>query len=235
MIEAKLSPEELRKRFLRALKDAPAVSQASIARACGVTAQAVSAWKQSGQIDKSHFPALAKTLGKPLEYWFGGADRVRAYEVRGVDGHDGVDDNREVMVGEVDVELGAGDGVPLEFVETRYRLPFQLEWLRSIGVRKDQDVRLMQVRGNSMERTLFDGDKVLIHLAETRIISDRVYAIMLDGEPRIKRLFNTADGVRIVSDNDDKVKYPDEFVTGEMADRLHIIGRALHRQGSQGL
>lgn len=51
---------------------------------------------------------------------------VRAYEIRGVDGDDGVDLAREVMVPEVDVELGAGDGVPaLEFVQTRYRLAFQ--------------------------------------------------------------------------------------------------------------
>lgn len=179
--------------------------------------------KPRGWMDKPQWPE--DRVGEP----------VHAYEVRGVDGQDGVDGDREVMIPEVDVELGAGNGVALDFVETKYRLPYQVEWLRSIGAQKPEHVRLMRVRGESMERTLFDGDKVLVHLKDTRIVSDRVYAIMLDGEPRIKRLFRAGDGVRVVSDNDDKVKYPDEVVTGEQLDRLVIIGRAVHRQGSKGL
>ena len=185
---------------------------------------------------------IESAFGKPLGWmdtpqWLGAkvAEPLHAYEIRGVDGPDGVDPDREVMVPEVDVELGAGNGVSLEFVETRYRLPYQIEWLRSVGVRRPEEVRLMSVRGHSMERTLFEGDKVLVHLTNKRVVSDAVYAIMLDGEPRVKRLFRSAEGIRVVSDNEDKVKYPDEIVTAEQAERLIIIGRAIHRQGSKGL
>lgn len=160
---------------------------------------------------------------------------ILGYEIRAVDGQDGVDNGTEVMIAEVDVELGAGNGVSLDFIETRYRLPYQVEWLRSVGVKKPEDARLMMVRGQSMDRNLWDGDKVLIHLKSTKIVSDAVYAIMLDGEPRIKRLFRSAEGIRVVSDNEDKVKYPDDLVTPEHSDRLIIIGRAIHRQGSKGL
>lgn len=160
---------------------------------------------------------------------------VKAYEIRAVDGDDGIDADKEVMVAVVDVELSAGSGSQVEFIETKYRLPYQIEWLRKMGVRDPDHVRLMAVRGDSMERTLFDGDKVLVHLHDTRLKSDAVFAIMLDGEAKVKRLFNSVSGVRIVSDSPDKARYPDELVTPDQADRLNIIGRAIHRQGSSGL
>jgi phage repressor protein C with HTH and peptisase S24 domain len=235
MVDDDKKAELLRKRLAQAFADKPGMTQAALAEVCGVTPQAVSGWKKTGQVDPKHFPTLVKAFGKPLEYWHGAQVPMRAFEVRGVEGEAGVDKAREVMVAVVDVELAAGEGQPIEFVETRYRLPYQIEWLRSVGVRKPDDVRLMAVRGASMEPVLWDGDKVLIHTTDTRIASDAVFAILFDGEPRVKRLFNTAAGVRVVSDNPDKQRYPDELVTPEQADRLVIVGRAIHRQGSKGL
>lgn len=176
-----------------------------------------------GAFDQAPTPSGAREQG------------VRAYEIRAVDGKDGIDGEREVMVSVVDAELSAGNGSAIEFIETKYRLPYQIEWLRKVGVKSPDDVRLMNVRGDSMERTLFDGDKVLVHLKETRVKSDSVYAILFDGEAKVKRLFNSAAGIRIVSDNPDKARYPDELLAPEQADRIIIIGRAIHRQGSSGL
>ena len=105
---------------------------------------------------------------------------MRAYEVRVVDGTDGVDHDREAMIAVVDVELSAGAGTVLEFVETKYRLPYQIEWLRSAGVADPAEAKLMEVRGDSMESTLSHGDKVLIHVKATRVVSDAVYAIMFN-------------------------------------------------------
>jgi phage repressor protein C with HTH and peptisase S24 domain len=161
--------------------------------------------------------------------------RFPAYAIRAVDGVDGVLDDKEVMVAVVDVELSAGSGSAVEFIETKYRLPYQMEWLRKVGVKDPDHVRLMAVRGDSMERTLFSGDKVLIHLQDTRIKSDAVYAILLDGEAKIKRLFNSIVGIRVVSDNPDKQRYPDELVAPDSLERLVVVGRAIHRQGSSGL
>ncbi len=68
-----LESPDLKKRFLKALKDRPDVKQTHIAKAAGVTAQAVNGWKSTGQIDPRHFPVLVQLLGKPLEYWHGTA------------------------------------------------------------------------------------------------------------------------------------------------------------------
>lgn len=212
-------------------------NQSELARFVGVTPQAVQQWISGVTAPRGkNLDRAAIFLNTTQSFiQFGGDKPVRAYEIRGVDGSDGVDEDKEVMVAVVDVELSAGNGSSIEFVETTYRLPYQIEWLRKAGVRDPGDVRLMAVRGDSMERTLFDGDKVLVNLKDTRIKSDAVFAVMLDGEARVKRLFNSVSGIRIVSDSTDKARYPDELVTPDQADRLKIIGRAIHRQGSSGL
>ncbi len=165
----------------------------------------------------------------------GAAPLIPAYSVRAIDGEAGASDT-DVMVPLVDVELSAGAGAAVfDFIETQFMLPYQVNWLRKHNVKSSDDVRLMAVRGDSMERTLFSGDLVLVHLKANRIKSDTVFAITLDGEAMVKRLFNTAHGVRIVSDNQDKVRYPDELLPTEQVDRLKIIGQAIDKHGSGGL
>ena len=167
-------------------------------------------------------------------------ENVRAYRVKAVDGQDGLDPEREIMVAEVDVVVSAGPGLRApEFVETRYRMSYQLDWFRQVGARPD-DVRVMKVTGDSMERTLFHGDRVAVNLAENKsIIDGRVYVFTTGGaEPdvKIKRLFKTADGrLRVVSDNADKTLYPDEYLGGEDAGNVYIVGRVIDRSGRGGL
>lgn len=165
---------------------------------------------------------------------------VAAYRVKAVDGEDGLDPDREIIVAEVDVQVSAGAGqrVP-EFVETRYRMSYQLSWFNQVGA-KPENVRVMKVSGDSMERTLFHGDRVAVNLADNKSIVDgRVYVFTTGGvEPdvKIKRLFKTSDGrLRIVSDNPDKALYPDELLSPEEVSNVYIIGRVIDRSGRGGL
>lgn len=169
-----------------------------------------------------------------------GPDHVRAYRVKASDGPDDIDPEREVAVAEVDVIVSAGPGARVpEFVETRYRMTYQLSWFRSMGA-KPEHVRVMKVYGDSMERTLFHSDRVAVNLADNRnIIDGRVYVFTTGGtdpDVKIKRLYKTSDGrLRIVSDNPDKSQYPDEFLTAEEAAGIHIIGRVIDKSGRGGL
>ncbi|WP_282270034.1 XRE family transcriptional regulator [Stenotrophomonas sp. PS02298] len=165
---------------------------------------------------------------------------IRAYRVKAADEGDGLDPEREVAVAEVDVVVSAGPGARVpEFVQTQYRMTYQLSWFRSIGARPE-DIVVMKVTGDSMERTLFHGDRIAVNTADSRSILDgRVYVFTTGGvEPdvKIKRLFKTSDGkLRVVSDNNDKVLYPDEILSGEDAANVHVIGRVVDRSGRGGL
>jgi phage repressor protein C with HTH and peptisase S24 domain len=168
------------------------------------------------------------------------AEVVHAYKVKAIDGPEGLDPDKEIMVAEVDVHVSAGPGLRQpEFVETRYRMSYQLSWFQQVGARPDQ-VRVMKVTGDSMERTLFHGDRVAVNLSDNKhIIDGRVYVFATGGaEPdvKIKRLFKTSDGrLRIVSDNPDKALYPDEILSADDAANVYIIGRVIDRSGRGGL
>jgi transcriptional regulator with XRE-family HTH domain len=57
---------------LRAALASAEVSQADLARACGVTEQSVHGWVTNGRISKQHLPTIAALTGKGLEYFLVG-------------------------------------------------------------------------------------------------------------------------------------------------------------------
>jgi transcriptional regulator with XRE-family HTH domain len=57
---------------LRAALVAADVSQADLARACGVTEQSVHGWVTNGRISKQHLPTISALTGKGLEYFLVG-------------------------------------------------------------------------------------------------------------------------------------------------------------------
>lgn len=184
-------------------------------------------WLQLLQDDDEH----AKRAGRIRE-----PVPVYAYEIRGVDGEDGTDDATDRMVTVYDIEVSGGPGVIVpEYVETKYRLPFQVDWLRKWGA-KPEDIKVAVVRGESMEPYLFHGDKVVFHTKRKRIVNDATFVLIYGDEARVKRLFTTPNGsLRIVSNNPDKSRFPDEIVSPDELDRVLILGQVIDRSGSGGL
>lgn len=238
--------DSMKTRFIAVL-EASRITQAEVAAACGVSEQAVSAWKRMGRIDKRHYAKLSELFAVPIGYWLGedatvGMARatkpvkVHAYGIRAVEGDDGVDPATDVMVPVYDIEVAGGPGTVVpEFVETKYRLPFQAAWLNDWDAKED-DIMVARVRGSSMEPVLYDGDKVVIHTKRKRIRNECVYSLIYGGEARVKRLFNLADGsLRIVSDNPDKNRYPDELVPAADRDQVFILGQVIDKMGNGGL
>jgi len=60
--------QDLAGRLQRALDEAN-ITQADLARACGVTDQAVHNWLVNGRIAKQHLPTISALTGKGLEYF----------------------------------------------------------------------------------------------------------------------------------------------------------------------
>lgn len=136
---------------------------------------------------------------------------------------------------EIDVRLGAGEGSVGQMLTigsnggtSGHRVV--AEWVLPeaflVGVMEANAARtiVMEVVGDSMQPTYQPGDRVIVDLAQTKLVADTVYAIS-DGysEPQIKRLqrvpFSQPARVRIISDNPALEKDEVEL------DRVHIIGR----------
>lgn len=164
---------------------------------------------------------------------------IPAYRVKAAVGREGIDPTNEILIAEVDMHASAGAGaVAPTMAQTQFRMTYQLSWFETVGARPI-DVVVMKVTGDSMERTLFHGDRVAINTADREITDGKVYVFATGGvEPdvKIKRLFKTSDGrVRVVSDNPDKALYPDEYLSETDLENVYIVGRVIDRSGRGGL
>lgn len=73
------------------------------------------------------------------------------------------------------------------------------------------------------------GDAIGIDISDITPKDGEVYALFLDGDLMIKRIFKEAGGViRLSSDNK---QYTDKIVTQDNGDSLIIIGRVVYRSG----
>lgn len=102
-------------------------------------------------------------------------------------------------------------------------LPFRFDgrFLAGLGVRREA-ASLIEVKGDSMQPTLIDGDTILVDHAR-RSIAPRggVYAIRLDGMLSVKRLRAIGREVEVASDNAD---YP---TVVRAAEAVEVIGRVV--------
>ncbi|MDT8856468.1 helix-turn-helix transcriptional regulator [Paracoccaceae bacterium Fryx2] len=124
----------------------------------------------------------------------------------------------------LDARLSAGPGAENGDSSVLEKLAFRRDWLDRMGVSPSKAV-LVQVKGDSMEPGLHDGDLALIDTNRTTVRSGHVYAITdTDGSTRVKRLDLVDNGLILRSD---APAYPVEFRPCDDANRVHIIGQVV--------
>lgn len=138
-------------------------------------------------------------------------------------------DTKYVMIPKLDIKVSGGDGYLTEYeeIDGKYPLP------RSIIIRKKlvvANLRVATVIGRSMEKYLYDMDEVVVDIKDHKIVNNQVYTLHTEDGERVKRLFKQLDGkIRVISDNDNKLVYPDEFLTPDTP--FNISGKIVHRSG----
>lgn len=138
-----------------------------------------------------------------------------------------------VLIPFVDAQLGAGPGVENGDERTLDLHQYSRAWIDKNGLHAPA-LRRVKVAGDSMRPTIFDGDVALVNTAERKITNGKVFAFIVDGEARVKRLFKQFDGrIRVVSDNPDKLQFPDEYLTPDHMPEM--VGRVVDRSGKADL
>lgn len=133
------------------------------------------------------------------------------------------------MVPRISIRLSAGNGIVSQEETELPPLAFRQDWLTRKNITSKKNLRICEVKGDSMESYLQDGDTVLIDVGQKSITDNDVYAIEHSGDIRIKRLSRTFNGgVRIRSDNP---QYPEEVLSANDAEALNVVGRMVWRGG----
>ncbi|SOY65627.1 putative phage repressor [Cupriavidus phytorum] len=242
---------------LKEALDSGAMDAAALAKACGVSRQAVYGWLKTGRVAKEHLPVFAKLSGKPLEWWLGSdvkkskdaftqGSSAGAYNpltvvstlpgvsVRPIVTYESLEElpkESTVLVTRIDVELSAGNGKESWHIEEREPLPFQADYIRGLGS-KPKDLVAVKVDGDSMEPRLFDGDTVIVDRADTRVPANgKVFALVYAGELLVKRLLRLPDGgLKVISDNHER--YEPITVPADMVNNITVVGRVKYRSGT---
>lgn len=121
-----------------------------------------------------------------------------------------------------------GSGALNDHVEVVGGLAFKRDWLKRFGL-KESNACVIYASGSSMSPTLEDGDVVLLDTSAKELQNGKVYALCIDNEVRIKRVRVSFGKITLVSDNLDKLRYPDEEVPPEV--QLDVIGRGVWQGG----
>ncbi len=135
-------------------------------------------------------------------------------------------DDQYVMLPKLDYYLSAGNGGPdpnaVDKSESgaAFRADFaaQNKW-------SSKTHYSMRAKGDSMEPTVQNGAPVVIATNEKTIKSGKIYAILIDGEPLLKRLDKLPGGlIRVRSDNTANLAYSSYEISES---DIEIIGRAV--------
>jgi phage repressor protein C with HTH and peptisase S24 domain len=109
-----------------------------------------------------------------------------------------------VLVPRYGLRASAGEGRPVgeEGGSQIGEIAFESEWMRRNFGRAGQGFAMVDVAGDSMESTLWDGETVVIDLQQHELVSGGIYLLRDGDELLVKRLQRLIGGaVEVVSDN----------------------------------
>jgi transcriptional regulator with XRE-family HTH domain len=211
---------------IRQAREARGLTQADVAKTFGINKASVAGWEAgTSRPDVDKLLGLARALGVSVDSLLGASESrpVRA-------AHDEQAGEAFVPIRRGTLRLSCGvTGFSID-AENGDALPvfFRREWLARRGLVAEQ-LLAMKVTGASMETGLYEGDTVVVNLADTTPIDGEVFCWNFEGECVIKRAKRDGGEWWLASDNPDKRRFPDKRAT----DQVWIVGRVVHKSSEQ--
>lgn len=224
-------------RYVAANPDALKVSKRRLAHEAGVSPPAVNYWY--ADVNGIQAPAarrLAEFLRVDpvwLEKGEGSPDIPQRQEIEGA---------RQVVAADQDdpdflhipmVKLRLSAGITGFHAEQDHSqgstLSMRRNWFERTGLRASSLIAI-QVKGESMEPSLYEDDIVIINTSDVRPKDGVVFAVNYEGEAVIKRLSRDGGDWWLTSDSPDQRKHHRKVCRG---DACIIIGRVVHKESDR--
>ena len=204
-------------RIKQARKDA-GLSQSDLSTKVGVSRVAITQWENnpSIKIAGENLTRLCAALGVSAEWLLYGREKGVVPDARIIEADESesfvsllahrkagpAKNKADYSIPILSVEASAGHGAvvasddPVGFMEMPRRM------LNDLGIEPTRSLRIVSVRGDSMNGTLDHGDFAIIDTAVERMEDDGVYVFTLDGQTMIKRLQRLpGNKIKVISDN----------------------------------
>ncbi|MGV3345287.1 S24 family peptidase [Enterobacteriaceae bacterium LUAb1] len=225
--------EEMRKEFSRRLAlicDKAGIEihgrQAMIASALQVTPKAVSKWFNAEAIPRrAKMQALANYIGVKAD-WFLSSGKEASADISPAMVHK----QGAFRVELLDVQASAGPGclASSDVIETIRAIEYTSEQARSLfGHRASEAIKVITVRGDSMEGTIDPGDQIFLDMNITHFDGDGIYVFVFGKTVHIKRLQMHKNSLLVLSDNP---RYKEWYIDESDEDQFYIMAKVLLKQ-----
>ncbi|MCL8077197.1 XRE family transcriptional regulator [Enterobacter hormaechei] len=156
-------------------------------------------------------------------------DTVNKYSINSLTKEEGKNVYR---VDVLNVSASAGDGSPSkDVVEVIRSIEYDVDQAKSIfGNIPQRFVKLINVRGDSMQGTIEPGDLIFVDVRVNYFDGDGIYVFDFNGDTFVKRLQKVKNDLFVISDNP---KYREWSINQEEASMLHVSGRVMLSQSQQ--
>ena len=127
----------------------------------------------------------------------------------------------------LDLAVSAGPGiVNQEFVEILHSVEYApAEARHMFDGRKAENIRIINVRGDSMSGTIEPGDLLFVDISVKSFDGDGIYAFLCDDTAHVKRLQKMKDKLLVISDNKSYAAW-DPIEKDEM-NRVFVFGKVI--------
>lgn len=204
----------------------------------GVTDEQVRRWR--GGKAKPNFAGIAAmtyAAGKSLDWLATGQQHPREPDIliKGPDGSTvmvevkgGADVQSEMpelaLIPRLEAYVSAGPGAMGYGDDVLEHIGFPPEWLRRRNI-NPEFARILNVRGDSMEETIKNGDVLLVDTSIDEFRDNAIYVIIHGEMLLVKRVHKRMNGTyQLISDNP---RYPPEEVSEADVHQLNIAGRVM--------
>ncbi|HBQ2161145.1 TPA: helix-turn-helix transcriptional regulator [Klebsiella pneumoniae] len=210
---------------LREARKAASMTQKTLGDAVGVSQAAIQKIETGRAAQTTKLLDIAKALRVRPEWLSSGTGVMRA---------DGEDDkkpshiNHDVFrVDILDLAVSAGPGiVNQEFVEILHSVEYApAEARHMFDGRKAENIRIINVRGDSMSGTIEPGDLLFVDISVKSFDGDGIYAFLYDDTAHVKRLQKMKDKLLVISDNKSYAAW-DPIEKDEM-NRVFVFGKVI--------
>lgn len=229
MIEPMVQEEEARKQFSKRLAQACEKAgfhshgrQAEIAKRMGLTPKAISKWFNGESIPRrGRLQELAALVGTSSAYLLGDTQED------GIQGRRLKTRNDVFRIDVLDICVSAGPGIiNSEFVEVLRSVEYSVEDARRMfNGRNPEQIRIINVRGDSMSGTIEPGDLLFVDISVQHFDGDGIYAFIYDDTSHVKRLQKMKDKLLVISDN--KTYRPWEPIEKDEMNKIFVFGKII--------
>lgn len=206
----------------------------------GISDKGAGKWLKGEAIpETSKIPSLAEFLGVTAEWLLNGSNnsgktlgdiRFSPVEFRSVDTK-GRANNVRIPIHK-DVKASCGTGIFNFLEDASEYLDIDPQILKLMGIQTNPtNLRIIYSAEYSMYPTVAPDSPLFVDISDkdpNALKNGSVYVFTHNHELRMKRIFVSYSGsktVKLTSDNPDKNRYPDEFITNEQLNEINFVGR----------